>query len=148
MAIQLGAGVDKSAVSHREPVNTVSGERKGRHIQRSRFAEDAEPCQSGQQVDACKELHEAGHPETPQAQASVDFRTGLGKTKQSLTTPDKVAGTQAKKTNGDRHEGRTCKRECLRFHFMSPFFEVCALIFLSITAALDDYYESFSTARK
>ena len=72
----------------------------------------------------------------------------LGKPKQGLTTPDKVAGTKAKKTNGDRHEGRTCKRECLRFHFMSPFFEVCALIFLSITAALDDYYESFSTARK
>jgi hypothetical protein len=64
-AIQLSAGIDISPVSHREPVNAVSGESESCHIQGSRFAEYIEPRQSGEQVDAREELHEARHPETP-----------------------------------------------------------------------------------
>ena len=88
---------------------------------RSRFAEHVEPGQSSQQVEACEELHEPRHPETPYAQRPVDIGTARRKTKQGLTTPDEVAGTQAKKTDGDRHERRTCKCEYLRFHFVLTF---------------------------
>jgi hypothetical protein len=49
-------------------------------------------------VDIGDELHEARHPESPHARRSVHFWCGLGKAKQRLPAPDKVARTKAKET--------------------------------------------------
>jgi hypothetical protein len=68
-----------------------------------------EPGQSGQQVNACEELHEALHPKTPQSQGAVYFGARLWETKQGLSTPDEVAGAQAKK-----NQWRPARRENLQ----------------------------------
>jgi hypothetical protein len=44
-------------------------------------------------------LHEAGHPDAPEAHASIHFRRRLGKTKESLPTPEEILDAEPEETD-------------------------------------------------
>lgn len=91
-------------MSHREPVNSVSSERNGCHVQRSRISKHIEPGQTDHQVNTREELHESRHPESPHAHGAIHLGAQLRKVKECLATPDEVSDAKAKKTDGDRQK--------------------------------------------
>src|SRR5262250_670023 len=104
---------------HRKPMDAVRRECESGHVERSHVSEYVEPCESNQEVYTCDELHESWHPESPHPHGFVYFRASPRETEQRLPAPNEITGAEAKETDSQRDEMRSCEGECLCLHVCS-----------------------------